>query len=143
MTLASKWLDVKETIKPSSYRNLHNYMMKACHAWGNRNIKDIGFGEIEDFLLDQGRQLSSKTIANMKSCFHDFFQWLIKREVITHAPNFPPVKVQLAYRKVVGKETQNTILDEIHRIAPFKTWLGVKWLCTYISIRPGELGTDP
>ncbi len=36
MNLASKWLDVKkETVKPSSYRNLHNYMMKACDAWGN------------------------------------------------------------------------------------------------------------
>ena len=49
MTLASKWLDVKkETVKPSSYRNLHNYMMKACDAWGNQNINNIRFGEIED-----------------------------------------------------------------------------------------------
>lgn len=140
MTLASKWLDVKkETVKPSSYRNLHNYMMKACDAWGNRNIKDIGFGEIEDFLLTQGRQLSSKTIGNMKSGLHDFFQWLVKREVISHAPKFPSVKVKLAYRQVIGKETQSAILDEIARIAPFKVWLGIKWLCTYIAIRPGEL----
>ena len=139
-TLASKWLDVKtETVKPSSYRNLHNYMMKACNAWGNRNIKDIGYGEIEDFLLVQGRQLSSKTIGNMKSGLHDFFQWLVKRQIISQAPNFPSVKVQLAYRQVIGKETQSAILDEISRIAPFKVWLGVKWLCTYIAIRPGEL----
>ena len=75
MTLASKWLDVKkETVKPSSYRNLHNYMMKACDSWGNTNIKNIGFGDIEDFLLIHGRKLSSKTIANMKSALHDFFQ---------------------------------------------------------------------
>lgn len=140
MTLASKYLDVKiETVKPSSYRNLHNYLMKACDAWGNTNIKEIGYGEIEDFLLDHSKTLSSKTIANMKSGLHDFFQWLVKREVISHAPNFPTVKVQLAYRKVVGKETQFAILDEIGRIAPFKVWLGIKWLCTYISIRPGEL----
>lgn len=32
-----------------------------------------------------------------------------------------------------------SILDEIARIAPYKAWLGIKWLSTYISIRPGEL----
>lgn len=140
MNLASKWLEIKrETVKPSSYRNLHNYMMKACDTWGNSNIKNIGYGEIEDFLLAQGRQLSSKTIANMKSGLHDFFQWLIKREVISQAPSFPEVKVKLAYRQTIGKETQSAILEEIRRIAPFKVWLGIKWLCTYIAIRPGEL----
>lgn len=140
MTLASKYLDVKiETVKPSSYRNLHNYLMKACDAWGNTNIKEIGYGQIEDFLLDHSKRLSSKTIANMKSGLHDFFQWLVKREVISNAPNFPTVKVKLACRKVIGKETQFAILDEIDRIAPYKVWLGIKWLCTYISIRQGEL----
>lgn len=114
-------------------------MMKTCDAWENTNIKDIGYGEIEDFLLAHVRKLSSKTIAYMKSGLHDFFQWLGKREVINQSPNFPFVKVQLAYRKVVGKETQTAILDEVARIAPFKGWLGIKWLCTYISIRPGEL----
>lgn len=140
MNLASKWLEIKkETVKPSSYRNLHNYMMKACDAWGNINIKHIGYGEIEDFLIAQGKLLSSKTIANMKSGLHDFFQWLIKREVISQAPSFPEIKVRLAYRQTIGKETQSAILEEIRRIAPFKVWLGIKWLCTYISIRPGEL----
>jgi len=140
MTLASKYLDVKrETVKSSSYRNLHNYMMKACDAWGNTNIKHIGYAEIEDFLIAQGRQLSSKTISNIKSCLHDFFQWLLRREVITHAPNFPSVKVKLSYRNIISKEKQTAILDEVGRIAPFKVWLGIKWLSTYISIRPGEL----
>lgn len=140
MTLASKYLDVKrETVKPNSYRNLHNYMMKACDAWGNTNIKNIGYAEIEDFLIDQRQNLSSKTVSNMKSCLHDFFQWLLRREIISQAPNFPSVKVQLSYRNIISKEKQIAILDEIARIAPFKVWLGIKWLCTYISIRPGEL----
>ncbi len=139
-TLASKWLDLKrETVKKKSYNNLHNYMMKAIDSWGDTNIKNIGFAEIEDFLIEQGRQLSSKTVANMKSCLHDFFHWLIRREVLTKAPSFPEVKVKLAFRKIIGKESQNTILDELQKIAPFKVWLGVKWLSTYISIRPGEL----
>jgi len=140
MNLASKYLDVKkETVKPSSYRNLHNYMMKSCDAWGHTNIKEIGYGEIEDFLLEHGKTLSSKTIANMKSCLHDFFQWLIKRDVISQAPKFPSIKVRLAYRNTIGKEKQNEIIDEIARIAPSKVWLGIKWLATYLAIRPGEL----
>lgn len=102
-------------------------------------IKDFLFGEIEDFLIAHGRILSSKTIANMRSGLHDFFQWLVRREIIDTAPNFPEVRVQLSYRKVVGKESQQAILEEVYRIAPYKVWLGIKWLCTYISIRPGEL----
>ena len=138
--LATKWLAVKkETVKPKSYNNLRNYMMKAVDSWGTTSIKEIGFAEIEDFLLLQRRSLSSKTVANMKSALHDFFQWLRYRDVISSIPKFPAVKVKLAYRKIIGKETQFAILDEIERIAPYKVWLGVKWLCTYISIRPGEL----
>ena len=64
---------------------------------------------------------------------------IVRREVINQAPNFPVINVKLAYRQVIGKETQVAILAEIRRIAPFKVWLGIKWLCTYISIRPGEL----
>lgn len=139
--LAGKWLEVKqETVRPSSYRNLRNYISKACDAWGNSNIKHIGYGEIEDFLLAQGKHLSSKTIANMKSGLHDFFQWLVKRDVINLAPSFPEIKVKLAYRQTIGKETQSALLEEIRRIAPYKVWLGIQWLCTYIAaIRPGEL----
>ena len=139
-TLATKWLAVKkETVKPKSYSNLHNYIMKAVDAWGDTNIKHIGFAEIEDFLLSHKKSLSSKTIANMRSGLHDFFQWLLYRDVITSIPRFPELKVKLAFRKIIGKETQQAILDEIERIAPFKVWLGIKWLCTYIAIRPGEL----
>jgi hypothetical protein len=39
--LAGKWLEVKqETVKPSSYPNLHNYIMKASDAWGNSKEKN-------------------------------------------------------------------------------------------------------
>ncbi len=48
----------------------------------------------------------------------------------------------MGYRKTIDKETQNQILDEIKRISYHvsrKIWLGIKWLCTYISIRPNEI----
>ncbi|MDL1987999.1 MAG: hypothetical protein LWX08_10165 [Deltaproteobacteria bacterium] len=53
-TLALRWLKIKiKEIRPRSYSNLLNYMTCAINAWGQRNIKSIGYGEIEDFLHDQ------------------------------------------------------------------------------------------
>ena len=142
-TLASRWLQVKEKeVKPRSYSNLRNYMEKASSAWGQANIKTIGYAEIEDFLLDQ--EVSDKTRANMRSCLHSFWTWLQRRKVITiyEFPEFPKIKFKLGFRKVIDKETQEAIIDEVHRISYHlnpKIWLGIKWLATYISIRPGEL----
>ncbi len=148
--LATKWLEVKEReTKPKSYRNLFNYMVRAIQAWGNRNIKEIGYAEIEDFLLDQkvgktGKPISDKTRSNVRSALHDFWVWLRKRRLIRpdQMPEFPETKFELGFRTTVDKETQESILEAVREmtfhINP-KIWLGIKWLCTYISIRPGEL----
>ena len=70
-------------------------MNKAINAWGTVNVKSIGYAEIEDFLFSQ--KVSDKTKANMKSCLHDFWQWLRKRKVLTLAqmPEFPEIKFEL------------------------------------------------
>lgn len=141
--LSENWLKIKqETVRPKSYNNLDNYMARAGKYFGNRNIKTIGYAEIEDFLLAQ--KVSDKTRSNMKSCLHDFWQWLRKRRVITLAemPEFPEVPFELGFRATIAKDVQEAILDEIHRISYTvnpKIWLGIRWLCTYVSIRPGEL----
>lgn len=139
-TLALKWLDVKKKeVKPKSFNNLQNYMTKAINAWGQMNIKAIGYGEIEDFLHSQS--VSDKTKSNMKSGLHSFFTWVKKREKIP-MPEFPEISYELGWRKIIDKETQEDIIDEVHRLTYHinpKIWLGIKWLSTYISIRPGEL----
>jgi len=57
-------------------------------------------------------------------------------------PEFPQVKFELGWRNIVDIETQQKIISEVRRISynvnP-KIWLGIKWLATYISVRPGEL----
>lgn len=88
--------------------------------------------------------LSSKSRSNARSCLHDFWKWLLKRREIhiSEMPDFPEVPFELAFRKTVGKETQEQILEEVKRISyeinP-RIWIGIKWLSTYFSIRPGEL----
>ena len=138
--LAIKWLQVKRNeVKRKSYNNLRNYMDKAIAAWGQRNVKTIGFGEVQDFLNDQ--RVSDKTKANMKSGLHSFFVWVNKREKIP-MPDLPEVSYELAWRQTVDKDTQQAIIDEVynisHKINP-KIWIGIKWLATYISIRPKEI----
>jgi integrase len=124
-------------------------MHRAIRAWGNRNIKELGYAEIEDFLFYQKGEIgfsdrSSKTRANAKSALRDFWHWVVKRRVmhISQIPDFPEVSFELAFRKTIGKETQDRILDEVHRISYHvnpRIWIGIKWLATYFSIRPGEL----
>ena len=60
--------------------------------------------------------------------------------------DIPPVKkwpklgyVEMAFRETVDLELQQAIIDDIEKHEPLKVWLGVKWLATYIAIRPGEM----
>jgi len=115
----------------------------------NRNVKEIDYPDIEDFLYSQklaGKKklVSDKTRANMKSTLHDFWSWLRKRRILRHdqIPEFPDIYFQLGFRTTIDKDTQENILDRIYQMTAhinLKIWLGIKWLSTYISIRPGEL----
>jgi hypothetical protein len=103
----------------------------------------LGFAEIED-LLDAQDDISGKTKANIKSCLHDFWKWLLRRKIITleQFPEFPEVPYELGYRNITDIETQQAILKEIKRMTYHinpKIWLGIKWLATYISMRPKEM----
>jgi len=155
-TLALRYLEIKKD-EIDSYRHVKNHIDKAIDYWGNTNIKDIQYGDLEDFLLiktDRGREilsnqktgelLSAKTRANVKATLHSFWVWLRKRRVLRldQIPEFPEVPFELGWRKIVDKATQQSILDEVYRLSEpvnIKIWVAIKWLCTYISIRPKEL----
>ncbi len=111
------------------------------NAWDNTNVKQIKFAQIEDFLFDPAVVKNDKTRANMKSCLHDFFNWLHKREEIP-VPRFPDCKFDLGTRAITDWDTQNTILDEIYKasyhINP-KIWFGIELLSSYVELRPGDL----
>ena len=76
--LAARWFNVKRaTVKHKSYKNLENYMHRATNSWGQRNVKEIGYADIEEILLTQkssesGLPVSPKTRANMKSALFSF-----------------------------------------------------------------------
>lgn len=139
--LAAQWLELKrQVVKPKSWANLRNYLGRAAAHWGDANIKALGYGEIEDFLHRQP-DISPKTKANLRSALSDFWSWLVKRRVITPAerPELPDCPFELGWRRIVDQETQAAILTELARTAPGRVWLGIKWLCDYPALRPGEL----
>ena len=133
---SAAWLKTKKESSASHYRNLERWMDKAIDAWKNANVKTIGYSEIQD-LID-GLDLSSKTKHDICDCYHQFFKWLNKREKIP-IPDFPEYKFTLGWREIIDLDTQAAIIEEVQKIAPFRVWLGIKWLATYISIRPAEM----
>jgi integrase len=143
MHLAEQYVEFKrKTLKPNSFRNIKRDMSKAMEHFGYSNVKVIGYAEIEDFLYSQN--VSDKTRANMNSCLHDFFTWLRKRKVISlqQFPEFPEIKFELGWRNIIDIPTQQKIIAEVYRISHHispKIWIGIKFLATYISVRPGEL----
>lgn len=124
-------------IKPTSYRSMCNHFDKAQAYFKDRNVRDLGFADFEDFLatLPQGQ----KTKKNVLTSIIAMYNWLKYRQEVYAAPDFPKVEFELGYRKTVDKETQQKILDDIKAHEPFKVWMGIKFLSTYISIRPMEL----
>ena len=155
-TLAHQFLEVKKG-EIASYRHLRNHLFKTITYFGNANIKNIQYGELEDFLLAKTdrakavltnettcRLVSAKTRANIKTTLHTFWSWLRLRRVLRsdQIPEFPEVPFDLGWRKLIDKNTQQRILDEIERLvspANQKVYLAIKWLTTYIAIRPKEL----
>ena len=148
--LANKWVEQKKRtkVKPKTIQSYENYLNKAIEVWGHRNIKAIGTGEVEDFLLGDHRDkrskktISDKTRHNMKSCLHQFFKWVCRREKSVEMPEFPEISFELGWRNIVTIEVQQAIIEEVKRISfdiEPKIWLGIKLLATYIKIRPDEM----
>jgi hypothetical protein len=137
---ALKWLQVKEhEVKPNTYRDIRRTIDRAIDAWGQRNVRTFGYGDIEDFLLSLG--VGDKTRSNSQSHLNGFFTWLSRRENIP-VPDMPEIKYELGWREIIDIETQQAILDEVYRQTwehnP-RIWIGIQWLSTYVAIRPNEM----
>ncbi len=72
--LAEQWVGQKQKeVKHRSWLPLRNYMTQAIREWGDTNIKNIGYREIQKFLFAR-EDIASKTRANMKSALNQFFE---------------------------------------------------------------------
>jgi len=133
------WLDIKAgTVSPKYHESLERFMAKGGEAWGyDTNVKAIRYSHVEDLLMSL--KVSDKTKADMVNCYSQFFKWLEKRERVP-APDLPEIDFTLGYRQIITINQQQQIIAEIKRICPNeRVYLGVKWLATYIAIRPKEM----
>ena len=136
--LVAKWLEYKkDEVSSGYYQHLLDYGTKGTDFFGLRSIKDIEFADLEDFA--KSLSVANKTRKNILDALHHFWVWCKRRKVISEIPEFPVIHFELGYRQVVGKDTQIRIVDEVEKIAPLKTWLAIRWLCTYINVRPAEM----
>lgn len=149
--LAEKWILQKsrEKLAKTTFANLRKEITRAVECFGDQNIKYITSAELEDFIYADHRKeksdepISDKTRANLKSCLHQFFKWASRRERF-EMPEFPDVRFELGWRKIVTLSEQQAILDEIRRISWDRSpriWLGIHILSHNVNIRPGELLT--
>jgi hypothetical protein len=68
-----------------------------------------------DVWVDEQDDISDKTKANMKSCLHDFWSWLLARKVITadQFPSFPKTPFELGWRNITDIPTQQSIIEKV------------------------------
>ena len=145
---AKKYMLKKEkTVSVSQFRNIKNNLNRAISEWGDRNVNDIQYADIEDFIDIQtnqktGEDLSGKTKDDILSTLKTFWDWMLKRKSVRNRPDFPDVDYILGEREIVTFKEQFEVLEEIRRLSWHlnpKIWLGIKWLMTYIGLRPNEL----
>ena len=138
---AERWLSIRrEQVK--SFRHLERHMKAAITIFGNQNIKEIGYAELEDYLSSL-KDRKGKTVHNYRTTLHAFFEWFHKREKSRGylMPDFPVIRFDLGWRKIVDKPTQQAIIEEVRRISFHinpRIWFGVKMLADFPKMRPGD-----
>ena len=90
--------------------------------------------------------ISGKTRANYASALHDFwYNYLYEEEeILTLAdlPKIPNIPYELGFRKIATIEDREKIVDLIKERTYHKNekvWLAIDVLCSYNSLRPGDL----
>lgn len=136
----ARWMVIKKKqVGSETYRKYNRYVNKMIAIWGDRNIKTISSGDIEDFLYADTTAKSEKTRSDVRSIINHFFTWIADREDIK-IPKIPKVTFDLGYRKITTLDTQQDILGEVYRIAPQeKIAFGIELLATYPKLRPDDL----
>lgn len=133
------WLDRQK--KKKSFGHIKKHIAYAQEFFANQNIKEIGFGLLDDFFFNLPGYLGNKTKDNIKGTLHTFWVWVSDRESIP-VPKFPQIKYVLRYRKTVSYEGQQAIIQEVKRVSKHidvKVGIAIEWLARYYSIRPIEL----
>jgi integrase len=128
--------------KVKDFRHIETHIKRAIAYFGGKNIKEIGFAELDDY--QSSLKGKGKTIHNYMTSLHTFFEWFHKREKSRGymMPDFPVIDFELGWRKIVDKPTQGAIIEEVKRISFHinpRIWFGISLLANFPKVRPEEL----
>jgi integrase len=104
---------------------------------GQHQHKNIQYAQLQDFFRDYPGAVKSR--ANTLYALKQLWAWAADRYDVP-AVKWPKIgHVEMAFRATVDIPTQEAIIEDIKAHEPFRVWLAIKWLATYIAIRPGEM----
>lgn len=132
-------------LKPSTVNAYHSRLCRILNVIGiSKDASSVKYRHVHKFLYDSG--LAPKSIYDSYTVFKEMMDWAFHMDDITELPKWPAFDFSLEHdmkrRKTVDKDTQSRILHDMYlaewEIRP-RLYLGVRFLTTYISIRPSEL----
>jgi integrase len=140
-----EYLDKKKLkVGRKHYQNIHGDMFKlSCHLQ-NAEVGTITHKILDNFFYSVNpnalSELSGKTKHNIRSTVVDYLRWAKKMGYIDSVPDVPKVTYKLGWRTTISKDQQDAILEEVAAICDDpKVSLCLKFLCTYVNVRPGEM----
>ena len=138
-------LAIRGKIKAKTAQDYRARLNRIVHVIGVcQEANFLSYRHIHDFLYNSG--FSPKSTYDSYITFKGMMEWALDMGFVVSIPKFPPYDFSLEHdmqrRKVVDKDTQKRILHQIYirewDIRP-RLYLGVRFLATYINIRPSEL----
>jgi integrase len=131
--LLAKWQRHKESDKISGWHKhkLSRYIEKYYEpVFGQRDMRDITTGDVEDFYRTLPEHLSAKTRKNIMDPFKSFLRWLYRRQTINRVPEFPEISFEEKPIRYITKKAQIDYLDlipDVHKpIFSFLMWHPVR-----------------
>jgi integrase len=140
--LAEEWLAMKAgQLRPKSLSPLRMAVRRASKAWGEANIKSIRYAQVEDLL--KSMDLAPKSKVEILGALKQLWAWAAARYEVPPLSSWPVLpRPEMRFRKTISVVDQEMILAEIWKLTQKtrpRAWLAIKWLATYIAIRPAEM----
>ena len=82
---ASKWLNRKRKLKPTTKANYEKYLKHINDSLGDKRVDDISIEDVQG-LLDDRSYLSHKTLKDMKGVLHQIFKYAVNDGIVTKNP---------------------------------------------------------
>jgi integrase len=139
--LVEKYLKSQQkTMRPNGWRKYSYVLNHAAAHFGQRTIKEISPIDLDEYF--ETLNLAPKTLHDHNCVLKGFWRWVGESFDVEPPRRFPKTKPEMAYKKIVTKEQQISILEEIYKTtwkSNPRVYIAILFLTTYLDVRPGEL----